>query len=313
MNINTVTGPISTDALGPTLMHEHISCADWSLRAALGTRYFDPEQTANRAVEMFTKMRDECGITTVVDGTPINLGRDVALIREVAERTGLNIIVSTGFYYQPEPALAMRPAEDLIEWMFDECANGITDTDIKPGIMKAAVDVPGLTPYLRKVLTAVGAVAARADLPIFCHHNPSLRDGGDILDIFESQGVAPNRIIIGHSGDTDDLPYLQSLLARGCYIGMDRFGYCAMTLSLERRVATIAALCKLGWAGRLFLSHDLAAFLGMGAAFGTIGDAPDYTFIHSTVRPALLAAGVSSEVFEQMIEVNPAEFFSGAS
>ena len=36
--INTVLGPVSTDALGQTLMHEHITCADWSMRMAFGDR-----------------------------------------------------------------------------------------------------------------------------------------------------------------------------------------------------------------------------------------------------------------------------------
>jgi len=314
MKINTVTGPIDTTALGATFMHEHVSCADWSLRASFGEAFFSPQKVADKAVAMYTAMRDQCGVTTVVDGTPINLGRDVNLIKQVAERTGLNFVVSSGFYYQMEPSLMARPQAEIAGLLLDECEHGIGGTGILPGIMKAAVDQPGLTPYLRKVLSAVGTVAAQTGLPIFCHHNPSLRDGGDILDIFEGQGVAPNKVIMGHSGDTDNLDYLQSLLQRGCYIGMDRFGYCAITLGLEKRVATIAALCQSGWTSRMFLSHDLAAFLGMGGEFddAAAGLLPDYTFIHTQVRPALEAAGVSQEDFDQMMTANPARFFEGS-
>jgi len=313
MKINTATGPIDTASLGATFMHEHVSCADWSLRAAFGETFFSAQKVADKAVAMYTAMRETCGVATVVDGTPINLGRDVALIKQVAERTGLNFVVSSGFYYQMEPSLMARPQADIAGMLLNECEHGINGTGILPGIMKAAVDQPGLTPYLQKILGAVGTVAAQTGLPIFCHHNPSLHDGGDILDIFESQGVAPGKVIMGHSGDTDDLDYLQGLLRRGCYIGMDRFGYCAITLSLEKRVATIAELCQLGWADKMFLSHDLAAFLGMGAGFDDAAAnlMPDYTFIHTKVLPALEAAGVSQELFDHMMTANPARFFEG--
>ncbi|MCL2782925.1 MAG: hypothetical protein FWD80_02995 [Propionibacteriaceae bacterium] len=313
MKINTVTGPIDTADLGATFMHEHVCCADWSLRANFGDRFFNFDEVVGIATAMYSKMKDACGVATVVDGTPINLGRDVRLIREVAERTGLNFVVSSGFYYQMEPALAMRPEDEIAGWLLDECSNGIQGTGILPGIMKAAVDQSGVTPYLHKVLSAIGSVAAQTDLPIFCHHNPSLRNGGDILDIFEAQGVAPNRVIMGHSGDTDELDYLQSLLNRGCYIGMDRFGYCDITLGLDRRVATIAALCERGWAHRMFVSHDIAAYLGM---FGAVNNSalvgrPDYTLIHTQVLPALLDAGVTRDTFDEMMSKNAARFFEG--
>ncbi|MCL2779980.1 MAG: phosphotriesterase [Actinomycetia bacterium] len=314
MMINTATGPVAAAELGPTFMHEHVCCADWSMRMSFGARFFSFDQVADAAVALYTKMRDECGVTTVVDGTPINLGRDPRLIRAVSERTGVRFVVSSGFYYQMEPGLMFRPEDEIVELLAEECEHGIEGTGIRPRIMKTAVDVPGLTPYLRKILSAVGRVAARAGLPLFCHHNPALGDGGDILDIFEGVGVAPERVILGHSGDSDDLDYLRRMLDRGCYLGMDRFGYCDITLSMERRVAAIAALCAEGWAHRMFLSHDLAAYLAMGGGWDpadATGQSPDYTLIHTQVRPALAAAGVSQAVFDQMMVDNPARFFTG--
>ena len=317
MMINTVMGPLDSALLGQTLMHEHICCADWSMRMCFGSQFFDFDTVVDAATVMFKKMNRDCGVATVVDGTPTNLGRDVRLIREVARRTGINFIVSSGFYYQEEPGLAARPVEELADLLLGECQSGISGTDILPSIMKAAVETGGVTPYVRKILTAVGRVAAAADLPVFCHHNPRQRNGAEILDIFESQGVAPGRIILGHSGDTDDLIYLQEMLERGCYLGMDRFGYCDMTLSLEKRVATIAALCEKGYGDRLLLSYDLGVYLAM---FGSWDDfcntdpekrSPDFTFIHTNVAPALQNAGVTQETFEAMMTRNPRNFFEG--
>ena len=60
------------------------------------------------------------------------------------------------------------------------------------------------------------------------------------------------------------------MLERGCWLGMDRFGFCDRDLGLEPRVDTIAALCRAGWGHRLLLSHDLAAYLPSG----TVGRPP---------------------------------------
>ncbi|MCL2479873.1 MAG: hypothetical protein FWF22_10245 [Treponema sp.] len=314
MKINSVTGPVDTSALGTTLMHEHINCADWSMRMNFGAGFFDFDKAVEAAVKMLGKMKSECGITTVVDGTPINLGRDVKLIHEVAKRTGLNIIVSSGFYHQEEPGLMFLGEDEIADLLLGECRNGINGTGILPGIMKTAVEKPEITPYLRKILGAVARVSAQTGLPIFCHHNPHNKNGGEILDIFESKGAEPGKVIMGHSGDSDDLSYLTEMLNRGCYIGMDRFGYCDMTLNLKRRTAAIAALCKKGYTEKMLLSHDLVVqgFFGSNVSKNKpVMVLPDFTFIHKTVRPELLAAGVTAAEFDTMMNENPKRFFEG--
>jgi len=183
--------------------------------------------------------------------------------------------------------------------------------------MKCAVGDAGITPLIRKILTAVARVAAQTGLPVFCHHTASSKNGGEILDIFEKRCVALNRVILGHSGDTDDLAYLEEMLKRGCYIGMDRFGYCDITLSLERRAAAIAALCAKGYGRRMLLSHDLVAYGAFAGSWDEfVGENPeerypDFTFIHKSALPALLAAGVTRAEFDSMMIENTRGFFEG--
>ena len=76
MKIHSVTGLIGTADLGPALIHEHICCADWSMRMNFGGHFFEFDKVAEIAAAMFSKMKRECGVTTVVDGTPVNMGRD---------------------------------------------------------------------------------------------------------------------------------------------------------------------------------------------------------------------------------------------
>ena len=311
MFINSVTGPVDTAALGPTLVHEHVGGADWSLRMNGGSRFFDYDTVVSAAVAAFAKVKQECGITTVVDGTPINMGRDVELVRDVARRTGITFIVSSGFYYQEEPSLANSSVDDIYDFLLTECQHGVGDTGIMPGIMKAAVGTAGVTPYLTKMLTAIARVAATTGLPVFCHHDVNARSGGDILDIFEHEGVPLDRFILGHSGDTDDLSYLEPLLTRGCNIGMDRFAYDDVMLGLQPRVDTIAALWRQGYADQMMLSHDLVAYRGRLVTRDNASrpEPHDLTYIQTTVFPALEKAGVPREDLVHMITDNPRRLF----
>jgi len=319
MLIDSVLGPVDAAELGPTLIHEHVGGADWSLRMNGGSRFFDYDTVVGTATAAFVKVKQECGVTTIVDGTPINVGRDVQLIRDVAERAGLTFIVSSGFYYQEEPSLAGASVEDIYDFLANECRNGVADTGIMPGIMKAAVGGAGVTPYLHKMLTAIARVAATTGLPVFCHHDVHARSGQEILDIFEHEGVDLNRFILGHSGDTDDLSYLEPILKRGCRIGMDRFAYCDTMLGLQPRVDTIATLWKKGYGDQMMLSHDLVVYRGRlvhrpaSDNSETRPEPPDLTFIHTTVFPALEKAGVPQEDLYRMITDNPRRLFEAGS
>ncbi len=314
MDVNGVLGPIRRADLGQTLIHEHITTADWSMRHAFGDRFFDRDVVIDRAAGQFSRA-GSCGVQTVVDGTPVNMGRDVALIREVARRTGLNFVVSSGFYYQDEVYLAWRDEAEIRDLLEVECTDGIADTGILPGMMKVACADDGVTDILGKVFRAAGTVSARYGLPVFCHHHPAVRNGAEILDLFEERGVAPHRIVLGHSGDSGDIDYLERMLRRGCYLGMDRFGHCAVSRSLQDRVATIAALCERGFADRLVLSHDLAIYFGVIGDWDSFARRPapevDFTFIHESVIPALEAAGVDAATIRSMLVDNTADILAG--
>jgi phosphotriesterase-related protein len=313
--VHGVRGPLDSAELGQTLVHEHIVTADWSMRMAFGAHFYEHRVVADRAVQQFLAAKDR-GVRTVVDGTPVNMGRDVHLIREVAERTGLNFVVSSGFYALEEAYLAYRSVAEVHELLSREFEEGIAGSGVRPGIMKAACGDAGITPVLETAFRAIGRVAAEQRVPIFAHHHVAAANGDHVLDVLEDSGVAPAQVVLGHSGDTNDLDYLERMLRRGCYLGMDRFGYCAVSNSLEDRVRTIVELCRRGYSAQLLLSHDLATYLGV---FGTwesfksgepADAAADFTFIHASVMPALEAAGLEPAEVVAMLERNPANLFS---
>ena len=116
-------------------------------------------------------------------------------------------------------------------------------------------------------------------------------------------------MIIGHSGDTTDLDYLEKLIAKGSYIGMDRFGIDTI-LSFEDRVGTVARMCERGHAGKMVLSHDAACFSDwLPEAVYTMMPNWHYLHIHNDVIPALKQRGVTDDQISTMLVDNPRKIF----
>ena len=128
--------------------------------------------------------------------------------------------------------------------------------------------------------------------------------------IFKEEGVDLSRVVIGHCGDTDDLDYLEELIAAGSYLGMDRFGLDGL-LPTAARVAVVAELCRRGHADRMVLSHDASCYLDWIAGESPLGDVPNWHYLHISqdVIPALTKAGVGEEQIDTMLVDNPRRFF----
>lgn len=309
--VNGVTGPIELDDLGFTLMHEHILIADWSMRQSFAD-WVDIEAVIERAVGELQSAK-ALGVSTVVDLTPINIGRDIHVIREVAARADINVIAATGLYYTEEPWLEAWPAEKLVEWLIRDLTDGIQGTDSKAGIIKCATNTAGVTPVNEKLLQVAAQLHRASGVPISTHTAVENRSGLAQQDVFEKAGVDLSRVVIGHCGDSEDLDYLEEILARGSCIGMDRFGI-DMILPTEKRVATIAALCERGHARQLVLSHDASCHIDFFPAGPEVlaAAAPNWNFRHipQDVVPALRKCGVSEADLAAMTTGNPRRIFA---
>lgn len=138
-----------------------------------------------------------------------------------------------------------------------------------------------------------------------------------MLDILADHGVPMKAVIAGHSGDVDDLDYLESLLDRGCYLGMDRFGIVTKTpgTTLENRCRTIARLCKDGFADRLLISHDYVPYAGFLPDWKTASREEElekpvnFTYFENYAVPVLRELGLSAEELTGLRVGNPRTFF----
>ena len=170
-SINTVRGPIDTSDLGFTLCHEHVITGSAGVASSY-PELVDRVEITDRAVADLSRTR-EGGVSTFVDLTTFDLGRDVRLIRDAAERSGMQIIVATGTWLEV-PRSFWQFGPDVVSNLYvRELEHGIDGTSIKAGIIKVASDEGGVTERGEVVLRA----AARAHLG--AHIHPHLGAGTD--------------------------------------------------------------------------------------------------------------------------------------
>ena len=143
----------------------------------------------------------------------------------------------------------------MIDLFVRDLTEGIGGTGVKAAFLKCAVDRPGLTPGVERVLRAVAGAHRETGAPITVHTERAIHAGRAVVDVLGKEGVDLTKVVIGHAGDSNDLDYLMELADTGAILGMDRFGLDIINPT-ENRVATIAALCERGYADRIVLSHD---------------------------------------------------------
>ena len=265
--INTATGQIEKQHLGTVLMHEHIRCASNDLLHTFGKKWLDEDRLADFAAEILKGVKKQYGLGLWVDGTPIDLGRNVALLKEVSERSGVLIVASTGLYHFPSLYTDGHSETEIASWFIDEFENGMEGTDIKPGILKGASDSVGITKDNAKRLTALAIAQRETDLPLYIH-SPHTNDVTDRqLDILLGIVEKPEKILIGHTAKRPDAEYLERILDKGCFIVMDQ---CHCTkYSLDEIGKTLVNLCSMGYTDKILLSNDLCIYTDFGTRKNT--------------------------------------------
>lgn len=317
--VNTVLGPVDVNNLGFTLMHEHI------LNTSAGIPHAFPElvnreEAVVRGVSVMKSAAAE-GVQSCVDVTTMDLGRDMIVIREVAERSEINIIVCTGIWRDIPRAIGIGVTPDQLARAFiRDIEVGIEGTGVKAGIIKVATDLEhltdeGLTPPNELVLRAAARASNHTGVPISTHTAAPDRAGDRQVEIFQDEGVALNRVYIGHSNDTDDLDYLTGLIRKGCFLGMDRYpGGRRGGLDWEQRTQVVKQLVDMGLSGQVTMSHD-CVISGLNLPETEVErrayNPDDISFISRKVLPRLRELGVTDEDIRVMMVDVPRRVFGG--
>jgi phosphotriesterase-related protein len=320
--IQTVTGTALPEELGMTLVHEHllIGYPGWWMDALAPK--FRRDEALSRAVDKMAELISY-GVRTFLDPCPVDLGRDVEFMAEVASRSGMRIVCTTGAYKQDEGisyTFGALPVEEITAIYVKELTEGIGDTGIRAGLVKVATGAPEVTPYERKLLTAAGRAAAEVGCPVITHTDHAT--GGQLqIDALTAEGVPAHRILVGHSDGRDDFDYHKGLADRGAYVGFDRFGI-ETIISDEKRMESVMKLVGAGYTRSVCLSHDATCtWLGRPVFGGRMvvtseqiaAAIPNWTATHlfERILPAMKTRGLTDDHVKTMLVDNPRRYFTG--
>ena len=320
---STVLGPVSPGDLGTTLMHEHLvfGFPGFEGDITLGIPREDAILRAKAEVEKAKAF----GVKTIVDATPNECGRDPELLKEVSERTEVNIICSTGYYFEGAGSPAYFKfragngydiAEEVYDMMMKEISDGIAKTGVKPGVIKLGSSHGVITEYEAAFFRAAARVQKETGTVIITHTQGGTM-GHEQADLLLSEGGIAKKIVIGHMCGNLDVQYHIDLLKKGVYDAFDRFGqegFGGSPLDSER-ITVLLELLRLGFTDRLFIAQDTVnVLLGRPMVFPPevkeVMDKANIIRIFEVIIPRLIEKGIGDAEINMMLEKNVKCLFS---
>lgn len=317
--VQTVLGPVATDQLGSVLMHEHICTSSMGVATHYPQLYAaDYEQRILRDLET---MRDN-GITTVVDASPVCLGRDVRVLERVSRQTGVHIIATTGWWGCEPPYVGPTTAEQWARCFADDITKGCDSTDIKAGILKAAMDKEGPTEWKKKIHYAVGLAHLETGAKIMLHTYCPTETPRFQLQFLKDVGVDMNHVVVDHIPETTDLDFVKWIYDQGVWLGMDRLPIVQLpgfyAVATDTRIKFIKTMLDAGMGDRMLFSHD---FMSTSTLYDNqpedvqayvAAQCPGrFLFLKNYIFPKLGEMGVDPEALWQMTIDHPRAFFEG--
>ena len=308
--VETVNGPIDVEELGLTLIHEHFRTIDEAGRFQFPHLY-DEQGEWDAAMHdaersQGARRQDRRRAERHVPQPRRRLQQARRRRERPADRPGDRL-----YTYDHLPQFLLNRDEDAVAAIFvHEIEHGIQGTAIKPALIKCAADEPGVTPNVEKIHRAAARASIQTGRPIMAHSRPASGTGLEQMRIFAEEGVDPAKVQVAHTGDTDDLDYIERLLDTGCWIGMDRYGL-DIFLPTEQRQKTVLALLERGHADRMFLSQDYCSTIDWFPIevqdYLKANEVPDWsmTFLFERVIPELKERGMTGEQLDQMMVENP--------
>ncbi|MFQ3567536.1 MAG: phosphotriesterase-related protein [Aggregatilineales bacterium] len=299
--IQTVCGPIEPDQLGFTLMHEHL--LGRSLKPGS-----DPDLTLDSEASAAEDLRHfyTAGGRALVEMSPQDYARDPLAYRRMSKATGVHVICVTGFIKGAslDPFVEGRSVHELADTFIRDVCEGIDETGIRAGVLKAGSSKNAITPNEEKVFHAV-AIAHKETGALISTHTEAGTMALEQVALLTKDGVPPERILIGHMDRLMDWEYHLAVVNTGVTLGYDQFAK-EKYYPDRLRVEFVKRMCDAGFGGQLALSMDLARrsyFVGYGGG-------PGFTFMPWRIVPWLREQGVTQEQIETLFVKTPARLLA---
>lgn len=298
--VMTVTGPVPPDRIGFTLPHEHTGVRLWGAPAR--EDYWELRKDEDLLAEELADFRRRGG-SCLVDLTTDEIGRDPRWLRRLASRTGVFIVMGSGWYRQlhyPPDSVDRRTVDELAGIIVREFEEGVASTGVRPGIIgEIGTDKWWVSAQEERVLRAAARAARRTGLAVSTHALAS-DVGLAQLEVLTDEGLDPVRVVVGHADTYPDLDYHLAVLARGASVQFDTLGTPEAARREPRAVALIVELLERGYASQILLSHDVCHDDHLRANGGN-----GYGYLAQHFLPALRTAAVAEGEIRQMTVENP--------
>ncbi|GAA0182251.1 phosphotriesterase-related protein [Clostridium sediminicola] len=296
MSITTINGIINEDKLGKTYIHEHLKIDLSSQKKDLDTKFDDVD-----AVIEEMKILKSKGVDTIVEVTNRGMGRDIQVMKRVAEETGINVIASTGFYKEPFlPQYVYEMEEkELSKLLIKDIVEGIDDTNIKAHLIgEIGTSKNIMTPMEQKVFKISAIAHLETDRPVYTHTTLGTY-GLEQLKYLKGYGVDLEKVAIGHLDLNCDLDYHLRVADTGCFLAFDTIGKIKYQAD-EKRTEHIKKLINRGHLDQIVLSEDITrkSHLEINGGIG-------YGYLVDNFVPMLLKVGITKEQIDRMMIYNP--------
>ena len=293
--VRTVRGDIEASELGATDAHEHLF-------------FVSPIQPGEEYSEMAPAIAEahtlvKAGVRSLVDWTPLGLGRSLAGLLSVSEATGLHVVAATGVHrsahYPDDDLLRSKTAEELTERFVAD----ITASDVRAGIVKVGASYHHLAGFEQTVFAAAGEAHRRTGAPV-CVHTEHGTMGLELVGHLGAVGVAPNSVILAHLDRNPDAGELAEIASTGAWLELDGPGRTKYWPDCTI-ISLIEKLAELGCSRCLLLGGDI----GRRSMMRAYGGGPGLDYLFAKFKPRLereLGTELSREIFVE----NPARAFA---
>jgi predicted metal-dependent phosphotriesterase family hydrolase len=312
--IMTVRGKLKTNEAGNFLPHEH-TLTDFTGAEKVKQPQYDRKMAFDFLLPHLQKLK-ATGIDTLVECTPAYIGRDVLLLRQLSEASGIHILTNTGYYaavdfkYLPAHAYTESSAQLSDRWL-GEWRNGIDGTGIRPGFMKLGVGSAPLKAMEKKLILAAALAHLKSGLKIAIHTGDGAA-AAEELELLETAGVNADAMIWVHAQNDGAGKYHIDLAKKGCWISLD--GFNGSTESVAKYTGYLKAFKTAGLLHKVLISHDDGfAVVKKGDAVGfeqfQNGNKNPYDAVQGILKPALISGGFNETELMQITRNNPGSAF----
>ncbi|HUR15746.1 MAG TPA: hypothetical protein VMZ33_00545 [Candidatus Limnocylindrales bacterium] len=302
--VMTVTGAVDPAALGVTDAHDHLFLAS---HAMPGQEFQDSE----KAIEE-VRTAQAGGLATIVDLTPIGLGRRPDLLRQVSDATGLRVVGATGFHrdeHYPDGHWALEATDDVLSVrMLTDIREGMHPTDwvggdlldsARAGVIKLGASYQHISRQERRRLEVGGVVSAQTGVSVFVHTEVGTV-GDEIVDVLLGAGVGAERIVLAHLDRNPDWEWHAELLSRGISVVYDTPGR-TKYFPDSTLLGLIENVLAAGFGDRVMLGLDL----GRRDYYKAYGGGPGLGYLMERFVPRL-EKRVGTHAAHQILVANPA-------